>query len=218
MSVIAKDVLEAYDLKKPFVWDFPHDTSSRLIMEFCHKEASISSTVFQNGNLIEVKDYNLTFYSKVSEARLVKLDALPTTLVSPVVNKKIIDILKEICGKDVFQELPVHIKNDPEVKKITPFCNNDYYLINILKSEDVIDLQNSMPKYSTKKEFIIGFNKMRFKSECMSGQHLVRAKNFPPMIVASRELGIVFNKAKIKGIEFYPDFTAFGYYGYENNL
>ena len=215
MSLVSRRVLKEYDARKPFEWGMPHNIPSKLILEFAYKESMISDSKFQRAQLVEVTDGDVILFARVAEEVFTKLEALPAIISSPIVNKKTLELLMGFCPKD-FQAVPVCIKNHPEAKKLKPYCNKDYFLINPLHEVMAINEQQSKLKYSTSKllpyKAIIGIDALVFNLDSMGDKHIALDATLP-MVMISRALAEYLNKHHIKGIELITDATSVGYDG-----
>jgi hypothetical protein len=211
MSVVSRKILKEYDVEKPFALEVPNNIPHKYVLDFDYKSALISHIKFKRTQEVEIKDYNLIFYSKLEERKFLEMQVLPVYGGWLIVHKKILDLLIKFCHNG-FQVLPVYVKSHPDAKKITPFTNTDYVLLNILNCIDSINCDESVLRYfddGYDANDVASIKKLVFKRNCMNGYHLARDNNYCSLLVASRELALLFNKNHIKGIEFFTDYAAY---------
>lgn len=141
---------------KPLIWDIPEDFKELHIMDYNWRpmEERTDSLIFMRGKRLpcedvgqikcslDPKEYDLIFVSEVRPEEFTKFNCLPNNAASmpPLVNKKVLDILNKHCHEDI-QAFPATIIPDKNSKY--SFENHDYWLINITKLVDAIDLEKS---------------------------------------------------------------------------
>jgi len=212
MSVVSKKVLAEYDELKPFVWDIPHNIPDKAIIHPDFQDVHYIS--YMRTIHIDPQTCNPKLYSRLPEEKLLKMAALPAMTSYPVVNHFVLSLLNDLCPND-FQAIPIEIKSHPEEKKLVPYCNKDYYLINILNFADTIDFESTEFKHNNESTDLNekwGFELLVFKQNCMNGHHLVRDNHSQSLIAASRELALLLNQHKVIGVELRPDYAAYEYY------
>lgn len=146
------------------------------------------------------KDYNLVFGIKAKPEQFEKLNFLwcPEGSIL-VVHYRVVEKFKEFCPND-FQALPITIKNfDGKGAKnlqTNTFENKNFYLINILKLEDIYDKSF----FVTEKGKMTKLLKTVFNQNCMNGALLARDKERFPYIFFDPSLANHF--INTKGIQF----------------
>ncbi len=121
-------------------------------------------------------------------------DVLPNSGSMLVVSRKVIDILESFCSKD-FQvfEANVYVKE----KKIS-----GYYLLNLTSSLQVIDKEKSLFRTMKNSTAILKFDKIVYSVEDITNNDIVRNSDYLSHVLVSKRLKEVFEKEKIKGVEF----------------
>lgn len=142
--------------------------------------------------------YNLIFESRIPEERLLKWDALPNSVLLPLVNKRCLAVLQDLCPGD-FQYFPAVIRN--ENNKIEPFENHDYVLVNV--AVNVPGVNEALEPIKLNEYGNIGnLKEVTLDDAFMEGHHLARLTLYRPVIIASSKLVEIFQKEKIKGFRF----------------
>ena len=192
---------------KPYYCLLSYDNSGFL--QYDNKYRKTDSSYFEYGRPIVEYAYDLIFECEVSEEKMIKRDILYGIFGAPIINKRVLGILKNICPDD-FQAFPALIRNAKP--KAVPFENRDYYVLNIAKSVDSVDRESSIfeihPYKPTK---ISKVKKLVFKKGCMGDNHLARDKFWQREELISPTLMKVLKKEKVKGISFYKDEEYSGY-------
>ena len=148
------------------------------------------------------QDYDLRFKIKATEEKTKKLDVLFTNaMMSVLLSSKAIKILNELCPEQ-FQVFDTVI----ECKD----CMIDTYkAINILNEVEVSDSEKSIyercPRSLDPEESIAGYKWGGFviKDQPMEPIHIARDAKFHPAIIISATLKEAFEKAKIKGCQYW---------------
>ncbi len=212
MSVVSKKVLSEYDELKPFNWCIPHNIPSKAVIYPDFQD--INHINYRLAIHIDPQTCNPKLYSRLPEEKLLKMAALPAMTSYPVVNHFVLSLLNELCPND-FQTIPIEIKSNPEERKLVPYCNKDYYLINILNFAETIDFERSELDFfdnNPDSKRIRSIELLVFKQNCMNGHHLARDRHSKSLIAASRELALLLNQHKVIGVELRPDYAAYEYY------
>ena len=141
---------------KPLIWDIPDDFKERCIMDYKWRERSTDSSIFMGGKHLpcadvgglkyskDPKEYDLIFASRVSPKEFTKFDCLPNNSTAPLVNQKVLNILNKLCPNDI-QAFPAVIM--PESGSPHSFENRDYWVINIIKLVEAINLEKSVVSF-----------------------------------------------------------------------
>ena len=212
MSVVSKKVLAEYDESKPFNWRIPHGIPSKAVIHDDFQDVHYIS--YMRAIYIDPQTCHPKLYSRLPEEKLLKMAALPAMTSYPVVNHFVLSLLNELCPND-FQTIPIEIKSNPEERKLVPYCNKDYYLINILNFAETIDFERSELDFfdnNPDSKRIRSIELLVFKQNCMNGHHLARDRHSKSLIAASRELALLLNQHKVIGVELRPDYAAYEYY------
>ena len=180
--------------------DFP--TSKRAtdvyIFSYGRKVPFQSENPDYTAPLQETKNYDLVYQSLVQPEIFLKYDFLPTNKPALVVNKKIINILSEICPEDI-QIFPATIVSE-KPKKLT-FENHDFWVLNLTKTVNVIDETNSIYQQLENTPLKIP-KKLTFVENSMNNCHIGRQFNYTPHVIVSPELAAIFKKEKVTGVKF----------------
>lgn len=155
--------------------------------------------------LQDPKEYDLVFSSLVGPEILKKYDVVPVNKPVLIVNQRVIDILTEMCPHD-FQIFPATII--PETKKQAPFENHEYFVLNLTKTVDVIDEENSVFERWPDND-LKNIKSVTYLENKMNGLQLARQYNYHLDIIASPDLVKRFKKEKIKGVKFLKDCEYF---------
>lgn len=138
-------------------------------------------------------DYDLKFYSERLKGRgLKKYDFIPNGSGSPLVSKRVVEKLNELCP-DEFQAIPAKIgKEDKATGEYIPF-NIECYLLNLLKYVDCVDRERSTCyMFSDPPGVIRGVKKLFFLPNCIQGCMMARATQPKHLIVVSPEFAKIF--------------------------
>lgn len=152
------------------------------------------------------KDYDLVYSYKHSEERLKRFDYLANTGQAPLVNQTVLDILNKLCPDDI-QAFPVTIIPEPGSKY--KFENHDYWLINITKLIDAIDLEKSEVEFFKEEgvqDQICHISKLVLLDKHDFDKLLIaRIANDNALKLVSVPLAQAFKDAGITGVEFIED-------------
>ena len=149
--------------------------------------------------------YDLIFDVQVEEARIRSYDCLPNNAAGPLVNKRVLQLLQEMCPND-FQAFPAII-HSRQHKPITPYViENEYWLINVTKLVDCINTDHSQLTFRDNGD-IEDIRFIAFKESCMQNGPvlLARERRYRAHIFVSPLIKDAFKKAKIKGARFVTD-------------
>jgi hypothetical protein len=198
---------------KSFVWATPDKFPNSHYIEYKWKERKTNSYIFMQGSVLphankgqlntsqDSKDYDLIYHSEiVPELFLKKYDCLPNTGKSPLVNKKVLDILQSLCPDDIQAFPAVIVPEDP--KKHT-FENHDYWVINITKTLSGIDYKQSQITFDDGE--IFSFQKTILVEYEKGMPLLCREEAFHPRIYVAPPLVQALLDAKISGVRFLKD-------------
>jgi len=162
------------------------------------REASADYFMFRKGIKLtkEQVDKPLIFSLEVTQAEILRYDAIPNNSASPLVNQKIIDILLELAPDDVqFFDAQVRCKDG---------TLTSYKLLNIAHEIFGIDHEHSvytLMKMSAVKA-ISGFRYLTYLPRCMGKHKLARDKEYRSNLLSSEEVKQAFERNKIKGVRF----------------
>lgn len=149
------------------------------------------------------KDYDLIYTYRYSESHLKRFDCFPNTGQSPLVNRKVVDILNKLCPDDI-QAFPATIL--PEPNSFHKFKNHDYWVINITKSLDAIDKEESNLKYFSESlgGLPFGAKKLRLKPY-EDKYYIARDKTLNTIELVSPALVQALKEVCVTGVEFIED-------------
>ncbi len=200
---------------KLYILNYDTNVPYKYFAVYDHKERTTEDLIFMSGERLPKSDigqlnysqdpstYDLIYSVNAERKDLSKYDYLPSSP-SPIINKKALDILLNLCPND-FQFFPVCLESGEMVKE--PFIiENEFWLININKLVDTIDLENSTLTLDDDNK-IEDIRHLVFKERSMQDRaiHLARERLYRPHIIASLQLKEAFEKHKIKGCEFLTD-------------
>ncbi|MDP1974582.1 MAG: DUF1629 domain-containing protein [Alphaproteobacteria bacterium] len=144
--------------------------------------------------------YIYYYYVKGDKEGLLNYDYISNISGAPVVNKRIRQLLEELCPHDVqFIDAEIQTKNG--------LIKDEYYVLNILNKVDAIDMEET--DYWVDEDGDINFDKIYFKENCMGVHHIACEMQYTPIILVSEELKKLFKKYKIKGPVFWTDLEAY---------
>jgi hypothetical protein len=153
---------------------------------------------------IDPKEYDLIFASESPPEEFKKFDCLPNNGMAPLVNKKVLDIFNKLCPNDI-QAFPATIV--PEPGSPYKFENHDYWVINITKLVDVIDLEKSIISFYVEKpdridniKKLVFLDKEEFKKPFIS-----RIINDHSLKIVSPALVQSLKEANVTGVHFIED-------------
>jgi hypothetical protein len=190
---------------KPLVWRNSNSYPRKAYLEYDWRQEKTDRFIFMRAEPIIEKDYELKLHCGASEEVFKRFDVLESSIGSPIVNQKVLDILRDICPND-FQSFPVIIINKNKIKE---YKNRDYFLLNITKEVDSIDRDLSYLRTGETNDDIMAINKLYFNSSGMGASHLAREKYFHPLKLVSPLLAKEFKKQKIKGVRFLTGIEAY---------
>lgn len=179
----------------PLVWkvglDFDDGPDRRVIYSIKNKTDNL---IFWGEGPVDLSiDYDLRFYStRLKDRGLKKYDFIPNGSGSPLVSKKVVDKLNELCP-DEFQAIPAKVgKEDKVTGEYIPF-NIECYLLNLLKYVDCVDRERSTCyMFSDPPGAIRGVKKLFFLPNCIQGYMMARAKDLSTLIIVSQEFAKIF--------------------------
>ncbi|PCI36120.1 MAG: hypothetical protein COB50_05140 [Thiotrichales bacterium] len=194
--------VESYDKNKPFVIGSP-ETYNAGLFKYSYKRAGLERIKLFGGKRLDADPCpQHVIYSTVPEETVKIFDVLPVRTF-PIFNKRAVGVLEKICPDD-FQAFPIKIINSPDKKKLEPFENNDYFIINITNTVDALDKENSNLK-CYEDGSLYGVENLVLKSDVMGGHHLSRDETLHSKKLVSYELALELIKQKITGIAFEID-------------
>lgn len=200
---------------KLYILNYAYDVPHKYFAVYDHEKCATENMIFMSGKRLPKPDvgklrysqdpstYDLVYSVNAERTELSKYDYLPSSP-APIVNKRILDVLLELCPDD-FQFFPVIIESGSKVK--TAFIiENEYWLININKLVDALDLENSELTFSHENE-VEDIRYILLKEQLLSSEkiHLARECSYRGLMLASPELKNAFVKHKIKGCQFLTD-------------
>ena len=201
---------------KPYIF-WPYYKSDRHILYFKWKEIKTNSLIFAYGQKLpfdtgkdhmaftkqDPKDYDLVFHAKVLPRIFCQYDHLRSNGPGIVlINQKIKTILMELCPDDVQFFKAVIVPFDPHKMD---FENHDYWVMNITKTVDAFDAQESIFKevYPGR---ITDVDKIILKEQSNEKFIIARQFNYTLTILLSSSLVTRFEKEHVTGIRFLKDY------------
>jgi hypothetical protein len=190
---------------KPYVWRSSSHYPRRAYLEYNRREGGADQYIFLQASSVKETNYDLILRCKAKDDVFTKFDVLENSTVAPIVNKKVVDLLNNVCPTD-FQYFPVTIINFPDTEE---YINKDYYLLNITKHVDSVDRSISYIETREGDVDIKSINKLYFKPDCMGSVHLARERYFHPLKLVSPFLVKEFKNHKIKSVNFLTDIESY---------
>lgn len=141
------------------------------------------------------EDYGLEYVVGTTMDNLKKYDVLFTNAYLKLFSPKAISVLQESC--------PDQIQIFGTVIECQDGVIDTYKAINILNEVDVSDPVKSKYKYFDEGE-VRGYEKFVIMDHPMEPIHIARDAKFHPKIIISATLKEAFEKAKIKGCQYWP--------------
>jgi hypothetical protein len=207
---------------KPLIWDSPEGYLHKYWMDYNWRpmEERTSTVIFMQGKLLPCEDiggvkcsldpkkYDLVFASEVKPEVFTKFDCLPNnaTGMPPLVNQKVLDILNKFCPDDI-QAFPATII--PELGAKHGFENHDYWVINIAKLVDAINLDRSEVEFFDPdpriEDAIRTIKKLAFIDSEKFTKPLIARMSKAPLKIISPSLAQAFKDANVTGVEFIED-------------
>ncbi|MDP3371288.1 MAG: hypothetical protein Q8S21_00095 [Candidatus Paracaedibacteraceae bacterium] len=200
---------------KPYLLCSSYRTPKHMV-NYKWRERTTDPFIFSQGNYLpydsgndnlectktDPSTYDLIFHSEVKPSVFTQYDNLANNGGGLLlVNKKIIDILLQVCPDDI-QIFPAIIL--PENPKKMTFENHNYWVLNLTKTVDVIDKENST--YTQLENLGLKFPKtVTYVQNSMGDVHIGRQYNYQPDVIASPELVKIFKREKITGLKFKKD-------------
>ena len=204
---------------KALIWRYPENCKNKHIMDYNwrpRKERITDIYIFMGGKHLpsqdvgrlrysqDPKDYELIFQSACQPKEFLKFDCLPNNGTAPLVNKKVLDIFNKLCPNDIqaFQATII-----PDKKSKHNFENHDYWLINITKQIDVIDLENSeLSFFEEAPSSISSIKRLVFLNNVNTDTcFIARVPNRCSLEIVSPSLAKAFKDAKVTGVSFIED-------------
>jgi hypothetical protein len=202
---------------KPLIWEHG-DCGNRYIMDYNWRpmEERVSGVVFMQGKhlpcpdvgrikcSLDPKEYDLIFASESPPEEFKKFDCLSNNSTALLVNQKILDIFKGLCLNDI-QEFPTTII--PAAGSSYKFENHDYWLINITKLVDAIDLKKSLVSfYEEAPDTVSSIKKLVFlDKEEFEKPFIARIDHEYGLKIVSPSLVKAFKEANVMGVQFTED-------------
>lgn len=201
---------------KALIWQTSEKFKNKHILDYKWRERVTDIYIFMGGKILpspdvgrlrysqDPKDYDLIFESACQPKEFLKFDCLPNNGTAPLVNKKVLDIFNKLCPNDIqaFQATII-----PDKKSKHRFQNHDYWLINITKQMDVIDLENSeLSFFEEAPSSISSIKRLLFLNNVNTDTcFIARAPNRCSLEIVSPSLAQAFKDAKVTGVRFIED-------------
>jgi hypothetical protein len=202
---------------KPYLWKRDPRIPEKCYTYYNWKERKTNYLIFMEGIQLPASDigkihfsqdpatYDLIFDVQVEEARIRSYDCLPNNAAGLLVNKRILELLQEMCPND-FQAFPAIIRSRKDKPIEAYVIEDEYWLINVTKLVDCINIDQSQLTLDDNGE-IEDIRSIVFKGGCMQNGPilLARERRYVPHILVSPLIKDAFKKAKIKGARFVTD-------------
>ena len=181
-----------------YLWEWPTSFPDKWVGAYYFEslEDETFGYSFSSGRDLDPKTIKLVprVNFEAKKEKLCGYDCLPSNGGAPLVNKKIIEILREIAPSDV-QFFPARIMClDGELEGYF-FLNVTHLMRGINHDESIyslLDLPGGLRMISIVKQLV-------FKSGCMGEHHLIREDEVSHLVV-SQKIYDAFQAAKIKGV------------------
>lgn len=140
------------------------------------------------------ENYHLIYKVTAGIKSLNQYDVLFTTAYLVLFSPKALSVLNEVCLEQIqVLDTVIHCKDG---------VVDTYKAINILHAVDVSDPEKSKYKYFDEGE-VRGYKRFILKDQPMEPIHIARDLKFTPKIIISATLKEAFEKAKIKGCQYW---------------
>ncbi|CAM2944463.1 imm11 family protein [Legionella worsleiensis] len=176
-----------------YLWEKPRNCPNKLIAEY-DRALSPDRFLFRRGTFIAQDQLaqKAIFHHDMSVVKLEGFDCIPNNSASPLVNERIVDILKELCPKDIqLIDAEVHCKDG---------ILTNYKLLNITTT--VVGLDHDKSVYKTDGTAISSISYGTYKMGCMDEHHIARDEEWKGNILVTESIKSAFEQKKIKGHEF----------------
>ncbi|GJM34483.1 MAG: hypothetical protein DHS20C18_34840 [Saprospiraceae bacterium] len=124
-------------------------------------------------------------------------DVVPNIWIYLLFNGRLVEFLKNHYDSHLFQEFPVEIIITSQEKKV-----ENYYLMNILNTRDVIDFEKS--DLDIDDGDIIGINHLEIIDEDFNNCDFFRLKGFSSLLICSQSFVDNFAENDFAGMRFIP--------------
>ena len=180
-----------------YMWELPETLQNKFIAVYDDK-LSPDRFLFMHGHKLSPNEVSKIpiFDVKVSQAQIQKYDCIPDNVGVPIVNQKIIDILRKLAPNDVeFFDVKIKCK-DANL--------SGYSLLNVKSRIKGIDFEKSEYKKIPMPgdTFIYIFKYMTYKPGCMEDHKLARDEEYLDNLLVTEEIKQTFAKEKIRGMRF----------------
>jgi hypothetical protein len=183
-------------MSKPFILRGPDRYPNSYIGEYLGDPMQVEVYDFMRTKLLDLThDYNLRFEVLTTKDKICKYDLVQVnTPHNYLFSTKAMEILTALC--------PDQIQIFNTLIECKDGIITEYKAINILNKIEIADLDRCVFNYFTDGE-IRGYKKWVFKNYSMGRLHIARDKIFEPAIIISATLKEAFEKAKIKGCQYW---------------
>ncbi|WP_291581513.1 imm11 family protein [Clostridium sp. UBA6640] len=175
-----------------WIWSIPDEWPNKRI-GIALKNTGTDRFEFLEGKIL---DENTTVCPNVvfdCEEKFLS-DVLPNSGSLLIVSRRVLNIIENLCKCD-YQVFEANIfvgKN-----KV-----NGYYLLNILNPIEILDKSKSVFVTMKNSNAIFKFRKIVYKEDDLINHSIARNADYVPHVLVSQELKEIFEKEKIKGVEF----------------
>ena len=175
-----------------YLWESPDNYPEKLVGEY-DRQRSPDRFLMQEGTPVEMGDTYVEFEAKASWVR--KFDALATNAMVPLVSPRIQEVLLRLAPDQV-QFVPAHITTRDE--EISGY-------VYVVATKQVVGLDHEASEYSyiADTTAIMGFEKIRYKEDCLGELHIARDAEYLPHILISKTLRDALEDLHVGGLGLY---------------
>lgn len=201
--------MKKFTEEKPLFICYKHPDKFLLKYSDVEPDKDFDRLLFRRATPVEDKDYKIVFGCQRPPEEFTVYNHLTGLegVSGLVFHERLVHVLQEICPQD-FQAFPVTIKNFG--KKVEPFENKDYFILNLLHPIDALDKEKSRVRFwdPEKPDWsrIRSIERGILKENCMEDHHLGRLTGFLGHELISPFLANHLRKLKMtKGLQFLAD-------------
>ncbi|WP_146204492.1 imm11 family protein [Massilia glaciei] len=176
----------------PLLWRIPDKYPQKAIGAY---DTTIPFDRFMllEGQRIVLPEAKPVVHFSITAKQLLVYDCLPNSALVPLLSKRLIHALRELCEDD-FQSIPT-------VVVATDMQLDDYSFLNATTCVPAIDHACSNYFMVPETEQIMGFRKLRHRPNCLGERHLARDVEYRSHLLASEKVLGLLRRLKAKGAE-----------------
>jgi hypothetical protein len=176
---------------EPYVWSIPETYPERLIGHYV-AEGVPDSLEFKKGVEVSLEAKVLNFQYSATLGEVGAFDVLANDALLPLVGERAAAILSRIASASV-QLLPVSLE-------CVDGRDGSYRLMNVTRTVRGIDHRASKYSLIRGTDKILGFQRLRYRSDCLGDLAIARDEEYKPHILVSDALRRAFAAAEVCGV------------------